>query len=145
MAGRGPAPKVERSRARDTKPMVSLAPPADSPALPSRPDEEEWLPERLSWYEAWRTSPQASQFTATEWQRLYHIALLVDEFHDKPQTQLLSEIRLNETLLGATPLDRLRLRWDVKAESKPERKTARERRPDPRLRVVEGTKAGESV
>jgi hypothetical protein len=37
------------------------------------------------------------------------LALLVDQFFAKPTTSTFSEIRLNESLLGATVVDRSRL------------------------------------
>jgi hypothetical protein len=45
------------------------------------------------------------------------LAPLVDQYLAAPKQSLLAEIRLNESLLGATEADRLRLRWDVETPS----------------------------
>jgi hypothetical protein len=113
----------------------------NSPALPPRPDGDPWLKETVAWYERWCVSPQATRFTVTDWGRLHDLALVVDEFYNNPDARSFGEIRQNESLLGATPLDRLRLRLDIDLEAKPERKTARDRRTDPRLRVMREAKA----
>lgn len=75
------------------------------------------------------------------------IAPLVDAFwaaeDPKVAKELLGEIRLNEAKLGATPEDRLRLRWrmaktlsaDEGGESAAEPSP---RRADPRLQLVKG-------
>ena len=140
----GPPPKEQRSRARDNKDRTvidSSAHVVSAPALPPRPDGEPYLEATVSWYERWCSAPQATVFTVTDWGRLHDLALVVDEFYNKPDARSFGEIRQNETLLGATALDRLRLRMDVKADAAPKRKTARERRSDPRLKVVEGGKS----
>jgi hypothetical protein len=96
--------------------------------------------ETRRWYATWAGSPQASMFTGTDWQRLAMLAPLVDAYFAEPTKELLGEIRLNEALLGATPVDRLRLRWKlpdagdgsaVATPPRPARRTA-----DPRLRAV---------
>lgn len=65
------------------------------------------------WFETWRRAPQAVQFTVTDWQRLHMLAPLVEAYFEKPTTQLMAEIRLNEERLGATPVDRLRLGYRI--------------------------------
>lgn len=85
---------------------------ANAPALPGA---DEYLPATLTWYTTWCTAPQASAFTVTDWQRLHMLAPLVDAYWQKPAKDLLSEIRLNESLLGATHVDRLRARIKVEA------------------------------
>jgi hypothetical protein len=40
------------------------------------------------------------------------LAHLVDRYYADPDAKLLTEIRQNEQLLGATPADRRRLGWD---------------------------------
>jgi hypothetical protein len=72
------------------------------------------------WYEAWRRAPQAQQFVATDWNRLLLvIAPMMDGYIRSPKTSLATEIRLQETLLGGTIVDRQRLRIDVKAPPPP--------------------------
>lgn len=47
------------------------------------------------------------------------LAPLVEAYWAEPNVRVLGEIRLNESLLGATEADRARLRWDLKQDSKP--------------------------
>lgn len=139
--GRGPAPKAERSRSRDTAERMVL-PHTGPVGTPELPDADRFGARTLAWYDTWRTSPQASQFTATDWLRLHMLAPLVDSYFARPNTKVLAEVRLNEAKLGATPEDRLRLRWDIVAmerslaeePARPSRST----RTDPRLKLVEG-------
>jgi hypothetical protein len=96
-----------------------------------------------AWYRVWTRSPQSEHFTATEWQRLAMLAHLIDRFYSDPDPKLLTEIRMNEQLLGATPADRRRLGWDdrrpasvtqVVDDEAAKRRAAR----DAKLRLVEG-------
>lgn len=150
MAGRGPAPKdpdkLERRNAQ--LPMTELGEPvANAPELP---DADDYSESTRTWYETWCASPQAAQFGSTEWQRLHMLAPMVEAYFGG-DLKWLSEIRLNEAKLGATPEDRLRLRWRM-AEQKREEdraekaagksgKTKTRRRADPRLKLVEGGSA----
>jgi hypothetical protein len=112
MAGRGPVPKPpdarhgHRSKA-DLARLVVLE--GRKVAPPELPKISEFDQRTLDWWQAWVDSPQAEQFTATDWQRLLLVARLVDQFVRGPRPALLGEIRLNEAALGATVADRLRL------------------------------------
>jgi hypothetical protein len=128
MAGRGPTPK-------STGQLVGA--PTEAPPLP---DAETYSERTRAWYATWATSPQAANFAATDWQRLAMLAPLVDAYFAKPERNTLAEIRINESKLGATPEDRLRLAWrlDAPAPPPPEPgKPLRSRdRPDPRKRPL---------
>ncbi len=66
-----------------------------------------YLAETRTWYENFATSPMATKFTKVDWDRLRQvIAPLRDQYHRKPSTKLAAEVRLQETLLGATLVDR---------------------------------------
>lgn len=144
MAGRGPAPKDPAKRLRrnaDDVPASELE--ARPVAAPKLPGSSRLLPATRAWYRVWSTSPQAQLFIATDWQRLHQLALLVDAYYREPSKELMAEIRLNEAKLGATPEDRLRLRWRLaqQADDGGEQETsgqapAKSRRRDPRLSVV---------
>lgn len=158
MGLRGPLPKEGHDRLRRGDPAYPAtdldARPIDAPELPKA---KGYLPETIAWYATWCTSPQASQFLSTDWQRLHMIAPLVERyFRDvndprpaivRAARGLLSEIAKLERQLGATAEDRLRLRWrlqtqerdDAPEEAKPKRKTSRAQ-PDPRLALVDGKK-----
>lgn len=112
-------------------------------------------PTTRAWWRSWVTSPQAPLFTVTDWMRLRLLALLVDAYVREPTPSRLAEIRQTEAKYGATPEDRLRLRWRFKdagepddddlgvpeqptsSRAKPKRKA---KRGDPRLALVKGGK-----
>lgn len=112
MAGYGPPP-AENRRRRNADRYEGHEVTVDQAAIQAPP-----LPGRHSkavqdWYATWCSSPQAQTFTVTDWQRLHMLAPLVAAYFKRPDKQLMSEIRLNESLLGATHVDRLRARIKV--------------------------------
>lgn len=130
MAGRGPTPKdqkLSRPRPGDGVEVLSSDPvtPAVMLAESYRVEEllVEFLPETREWFDAWCSSPMASKFAVTDWHRLARvIAPIYDAYVRGPSTKLAAELRLQETLLGATAQDRQRLRWALPApEEAPER------------------------
>jgi hypothetical protein len=122
MAGRGPAPKAQHQRERDTRrrqaDSVVLSPDGvlRGPEVPL-PDPH---PATLAWWEAWRRSPQAQLFEETDWEALKRAALLQDYVwkSTKPSAAAISELRLIEERYGATYVDRQRakIRIDHGAE-----------------------------
>lgn len=122
MAGRGTPPN-----SRNAQPMGSPV------AAPPLPDAEAYSERTRQWYETWVASPQAAAFTVTDWQRLAMLAPLVEAYFAAPSRNLFAEIRLNESKLGATPEDRLRLSWrlDAPPPDGPAGERSRDR-PDPR-------------
>lgn len=142
MAGRGPTPKPPERRARrNAAPEtveLEVGCAAEAPVLP---DADGYREETRAWYRTWCEAPQGTQFLATDWQRLHMLAPLVDAFFDssrgpRERKELLSEIRLNEQKLGATPEDRLRLRWNLRAPAADNERRPSRKRSDPRLKVV---------
>ncbi|GII83283.1 hypothetical protein Ssi03_12730 [Sphaerisporangium siamense] len=123
MAGRGPAPKENAVRRN----VVDL----------SHLEGDEDVPDRLKklfkrdgysvatqrWWDTWVESDQAESFKTTDWQRLQMLAPLVEAYYRRPGHNALAEIRQNESLLGATVTDRMRLRMNRKDQDKqgPER------------------------
>ena len=116
MAGRGPAPKEQHQRERDTRRRqadvftVSQDGEIRGPELVGPYSDE-----TQAWYLDWRVSPQACLFTNTDWRRLLLLAPIVESYFRKPSAAALSEIRLNEERLGATYVDRLRAKIRVEA------------------------------
>ena len=112
MAGRGPAPKAQHQRERDTRrrqsDSVVLTPDGvlRGPDLPI-PDPH---PETVAWWDTWRISPQAQLFEDTDWEALKRAALLQDYVwkSPKPSAAAISELRLIEERYGATFVDRQR-------------------------------------
>lgn len=118
MAGNGPPPAERRRRNNadtyaDVQATIRSTSEVRGPELTGR-----WLAATKRWYETWRRAPQAEVFLATDWQRLQMMLPLVDDYFARPHHLKLAEIRLNESLLGATHVDRLRGR--IKVETKPE-------------------------
>jgi hypothetical protein len=82
------------------------------PPIPN-PDKRTWHPLTCTaWAHAW-TSPMASQWLETDADALGRLALLWDDFYQKPSADALKEIRLQGALFGLSPLDRSRLQWEV--------------------------------
>lgn len=145
MAGRGPAPKENPVRTNAPPlPVVELE--RDKVTPQKLPNRARCHPATRDWWDDWAGSAQAKQFTVTDWRRLKMLALIVDLYHLNPSKDLLAEIRLNEAKLGATPEDRLRLRWKVrdvegraaKIRDPEEQKKPSRARKDPRLTLISG-------
>jgi hypothetical protein len=123
MAGRGPAPK-QRAHRRKGEPAAVETLPAEgytgtAPSLPGsyrvsdghHEVEVEFLADTRGWYERWARSPMATRFADPDWDRLrFVVAPLFDRFLRSSSKDLAGELRLQETLLGATVMDRQRLR-----------------------------------
>jgi len=115
MAGRGPAPKDTRSRARDQRRRddeLTLIESDGKTHGPDLPDSMEWPTATLAWWETWRRSPQAQTFTDTDWSFLVDTAVLHAEFW-LGDTKVAGELRLRAAKFGATPEDRARLKIAV--------------------------------
>lgn len=70
------------------------------------------------WWDVWVASPQSEHFEETDWMRLQMLAPLVEAYFRKPGHYSLAEIRQNESLLGGTVMDRMRLRMGKKEDDK---------------------------
>lgn len=115
MAGRGPAPKENHQRERDTSRRVSpqmVGVEDDEVRGPELPGGIEWPVVTLAWWGTWRRSPQAAKFTDTDWDFLVDTALLHARFW-KGDEKVAGELRLRVAKFGATPEDRARLRMQV--------------------------------
>ena len=148
MAGRGPAPAEQKRRRNKPEGFDELPVcfEGKAPALPKTyrslvtetKDGEAvqvlktvpYLKATRDWYAEWCTSPMAARFAATDWTRLRMVvAPLFDRFQRCPTQGLAAELRLQETLLGATAMDRQRLRWTLPEAGAPEGKAAGRRAP----------------
>lgn len=153
MAGRGPAPKDPKRRARRNSDSVATSTIrfelADQPELPSLGtdkdgNEVEWHPRTVAWWAMWRVAPQAEHFMASDWDFLLDTALMHHAMWSKGQWTLAAEVRLRVAKFGATPEDRARLRMQfAEADEKDAKRTtaspSRERFGD--LRVLPTPKA----
>lgn len=86
---------------------------ASNKKVPELPGADKFSAATNTWYLTWARSPQASTFTSTEWLRLHMLAPLVEAYYTSPDKNLMAEIRLNESKLGATLEDRLRMRLKI--------------------------------
>ena len=143
MAGQGPAPKDPDRRRRRNKGSEFDSLPAEGyqgeyPALAEGytlvidtedgPIEQwtQFLPATREWYEEWAHSPMAVKFTAVDWGRLRRVvAPLADKMFRRPSTSVATELRLQESLLGATVMDRQRMRLRVETSEKAEKEKER--------------------
>lgn len=150
MGARGPAPSADPSKLRGHRkpePWTDLSKPQKK-KVRALPNARQYTKATQAWWKTWASSPQSAQFLETDWQRLAMVADLVDDFYcstePRERKMLLDQITKEEKRFGATPDDRLRLRWrfveNDEAEERAERPRARARgaRRDPRLRAIDG-------
>lgn len=129
MAGNGPAPSPNRRRRNADiygANITKISPiPADEPRGPTLATATQgqsltWKPEIQdlvgAWWTRWRLSGQAEMFLDTDWGRLALVAPLVASYYAHPTHLKLGEIRQNESLLGATVVDRLKARIRAEVE-----------------------------
>jgi len=136
MAGRGPAPKAERSRPNDTaRRKAEFTKVADDGQVrgPDLPDFA-WHERTVAWYETWRRSPMAATFIDADWDFLIDTAMLHTEMWNG-SPGLAAEIRLRVGKLAGTPEDRMRLRLEVEKEAT-EAKKPRAMNTDRKARLV---------
>ena len=77
-------------------------------------EEVDWHPMTVVWWEAWRSSPQATRMlTAPDWQFLLDTALMHHHMWQNGRWDFASEVRLRVAKFGATPEDRLRLHLEI--------------------------------
>ncbi|UIW13485.1 minor tail protein [Arthrobacter phage Lizalica] len=119
MAGRGPAPKTQHQRERDTKRRQADAVHLRADGVLRGPDFPHWIvnphPAAVQWWENIRSSPQAQLFEDTDWDILAGAARGWDEYWKgaKVSATLLSELRLIGERYGATFVDRQRAKIHI--------------------------------
>ncbi len=103
-----------------------------APDLPSlgedkHGDELPWHPRTVDWWDTWKRSELAKDFTASDWSFLIDTALMHHAMWSKGQWTLAAEVRLRVAKFGATPEDRARLRITfADADEKDDRRTERQ-------------------
>lgn len=132
MAGQGPAPKPAERRARSNADPVGTrslmlvreaAPNLPSLGVDKDGGEQEWHPRTVEWWDTWKRSVLAKDFTASDWSFLVDTALMHHLMWAKGQWTLAAEVRLRVAKFGATPEDRARLRITfADADEKDERR-----------------------
>ena len=124
MAGRGPAPKDPRRRARRNADPVGTTTIAfergTQPELPEfdvqiQVDGElvsrsfHWPEQTRIWWQMWADSPLSDHFMAADWEFLLDTAILHAQLWSGDH-RVSGELRLRVAKFGATPEDRARLR-----------------------------------
>jgi hypothetical protein len=125
MAGRGFAPRpAGRKVSKDSVPSVVLEfRKGDAVDLP---EDIDWHPRTVAWWNMWRRSAQADTFTESDWSFLLDTALMHHAMWSKGQWTLAAEVRLRVAKFGATPEDRARLRMVfADADEKDEKRAAK--------------------
>lgn len=119
----GPPPKdpnVRQRRNAKAEEADLTPPPADVPVpeLP-KPDEREWHPLSLRWWDGLWHSPMAPRYLITDVHALGMVALLIDDFYKatspKDRRELAAEIRQQTARFGLSNWDRNRMNWTVSA------------------------------
>ena len=73
------------------------------------PEDVEWHPRTVAWWQTWRLSAQAQSWQDTDWDFLLDTAVLHSAFWSGKR-DVAAELRLRVAKFGATTEDRMRLR-----------------------------------
>lgn len=74
----------------------------------------EWHPMTVKWWDNWRSSPQGTRMmTLVDWDFLVDTALMHHTMWSNGRWEFASEIRLRVAKFGATPEDRIRLKFEI--------------------------------
>ena len=124
MPGAGPAGKQNRSRARDNEVRDTVksdgrlggwALPEGVLGVDAKTGAQiEWHPQTVAWWDAWRASPQGTRMvTEPDWQFLLDTALMHHSMWANQRWDFAAEVRLRAAKFGATPEDRMRLKFEI--------------------------------
>jgi hypothetical protein len=122
-------PSTRRRRNRTPGARV-LTFPKKKTATPELPAELAWHPRTLAWWQAAWRSPMAAEWLDSDVERLFMLALAVEDLWRNGNLDRLSEIRLSGALFGLSPIDRRRLNWEIDRGEEAEERT-RDRRSRP--------------
>lgn len=134
MAGIGPAPNPSsgRSAYRQKKGVGAVLQRDVTVEMPPLPDVREWHPMTLAWWVDVWASPMAQQYDESDKHGLMALAMVVDDFWTsatpRERQAASAEIRLQGLRFGLSPIDRLRLRWEVEKTDEATARGAKRRR-----------------
>lgn len=142
MPGSGPLPKpAAQRRRRNTAPGEQSLRPGDAIPAPKLPFRV--AAATASWWASIWASPMAPMWLPSDTHGLFMLADLMDSYWTASdpavKAKLSTEIRLQSQRFGLSPIDRVRLRWNVVEPPKAtaNKPTARRvAKSDPRLKVV---------
>ena len=144
MAGRGAAPKENRSRPADTARRDAAVVKVHADGIvrgPDLPADIDWPPQTLAWWQNLRTSPMAQSWITADWDTLLDNALLHRELW-MGDLKVAAELRLRMSQFGTNPESRLRLKLTVELDAERAKSSAPVIASDRRqrlLRAVNGT------
>lgn len=129
MAGRGPVPKEVRSRKRDTQVLAEVAITGEvyGHPLPEGvlPDGEDWHPQTIATWEAFRRWPIMANLPDVSWQFLIDTMLQHHVMWTKGRWEFAGEVRLRVKSFFVTPDEQLRAGKSIKMpEATPANATA---------------------
>ena len=103
---------------------TTLETPEEKVTVPTlqNPDKRKFHRLTRAWWKRVWESPMAGEYLPTDVDGLARLALLVDNYYNRPHKDLMSEIRLQEARFGLSPVDRSRLQWEVLKGEEAERK-----------------------
>lgn len=154
MRGRLPKSPGMRSRANRGHSGAMLPSVADSaenavPALSRRDDGAAWHVRVTEWWAAVWRSPMAAEYLPSDRRGLEALALLHHDFWTasgpRERVALASEIRLQESRFGLSPVDRRRLQWIVERAELAEQRTEARRNAEALRQVAAGAKDPRAV
>lgn len=138
MAGKGnTTPKPAAQRRRTNKVTGDrIVTEDDEVRGPDLPFGFDWPAQTRIWWDNWRRSGQAQEFSQTDWDFLLDTAMIHAEFWSG-NTAVGPELRLRVAKMGATKGDRIQLRVSLEPQPSqtPPADTPRKER---RLKVVDG-------
>lgn len=110
---------VQRRNTKSTKAILREVDPANVivPELPDLTDREgndvPWNPMTVAWWQDIFASPMSVEYHESDLSGLIALAVLWNKFWNNPSDDAHKEIRLARKDFGQTPLDRMRLQWQL--------------------------------
>lgn len=128
MGRRGPAPKDPRVRQRTNRPEELIQLPSlveaagfEVPPMPKPPKgKKRWAEPVVEWWHSIWKSPMSTMWTQADVRSVVHELVRLRQFlydakGSSEYVRLMVQIQRMESQLGLSPLDRLRLRWEIRS------------------------------
>lgn len=127
-----PTPKDQSVRARRNKSSTrAVLSPDHDVVAPPLPDGIAWHALTVRWWEDIWSSPMAPEYTDSDINGLFRVAMLYNDFWtaDAPKARAEAQVRLEkaDTDYGTNPLARRRLEWQIEATEDSKAKGKRRR------------------
>jgi hypothetical protein len=116
---RATLPTEEAASAQEVRPLFDLG------------KNKKWHPQAVAWWEKVCTSPMASEYLEADWEDLFMLARVVQDFWTAKKASdrraLIGEIRQQGQRFGISPIDRRRLQWEVEKGEQADERTQKRR------------------